>query len=130
MLTKVKNNAKNTNTFAGALRTALEELWAVYPHIKVMICGVIWRGLSIDGDTVTASSDDGAVGRLAPLKDYEEKLESVAQEYHVPFVPMYDHTNFNTHTWKQYFHATDATHPARNGRYVIAKRYAAFLAQI
>lgn len=124
------NNLKDTTTFGGAYRTALEELWSVYPHIKVVLCGCIWRGLSIVDGELVSDTDDGAGSRLAPLKDYEEKIKSVAEEYHVPFIPMYDNTSFNKYTWKQYFHTTDATHPARKGRYVIAKRYAEFLAGV
>lgn len=120
----------NTDTFGGAYRTALETLWAKYPNIKVMIFGVIWRGISISGGQITGDSDDGKHGRNWYLREFEEKAGEICQQYHVPFVPMYDYTNFNRYTWTAYFGPTDATHPKAEGRYVMARRYASFIRQL
>ena len=125
-------NLKDTDTIGGALRTALETLWATYPHIKVMICGPVWRGGPISGGELDYDSDDHVNARDKYLKDYSDKEKDVAKEYHVPFVEMYDQTNFNKFTWKQYFpsSASNAVHPNAKGRYVIAKRYSQFLAEM
>lgn len=127
-----ENNLKNTDTFGGALRTALETLWSVYPNIKVMIFGTIWRGGTITDQELNYDSDNrpNSIGKY--LIEYEQKLKSVAEEYHVPFVPMYNYTNFNRYTWKSYFstNSSNALHPTYPGRYVMAKRYAHFISQI
>lgn len=121
---------KSTDTFTGAFRTALETLWSVYPGIKVIAFGIVWRGLTISGGQITADSDDGKHGRLWYLREYEEAAQEVCSEYHVPFVPMYDYTNFNRYTWSVYFPNNDATHPNAQGRKVMAKRYAAHLIEL
>ena len=125
-------NLKDTNTLGGALRTALETLWATYPHIKVMICGVVWRGGTISDGSLSWESDTHTNGIGAYLEQYEEKEKAVAKEYHVPFVEMYNYTNINIHTWKNYFptSGSNATHPNAKGRYVMARRYAQHLAEL
>ena len=122
-------NPMSTDTFMGAYRTILETLWETYPHIKVLAFGVVWRALSSSAGEVTADSDDGKHGRNWYLREFEEGIETVCNEYHVPFVPMYDYTNFNKYTWSNYF-GTDLTHPNAKGRFVMAKRYASFLMQL
>lgn len=124
------NNPKSTNTFTGALRTSLEELWSVYPHIKVIVFGIIWRGLTISNGQITGDTDDGKHGRDWYLYEYEEKLQEVCEEYHVPFVPMYNHIGFNRYNWSVYFPSTDGSHPNAVGRKAIAKRYAAHLIEL
>ena len=123
-------NPYNTDTFTGAIRTALQTLWSVYPNIKVMMFGVIWRGITISGGVVIGDSDDGRHGRQWYLKEYEDAAKDTCQEYHVPFVPMYDFTCFNRYTWSAYFPATDGTHPTASGRYVMSRRYAAHMLEI
>ena len=120
----------DTDTFTGAFRTALEDLWTVYPHIKVMAFGIIWRGITISGGQVTGDSDDGKHGRNWYLKEYEDAADDVCKEYHVPFVPMYDFTDFNKFTWSVYFPSSDGTHPNQEGRYVMSRRYAAHIAEL
>lgn len=126
------DNLMDTNTVAGALRTALETLWSVYPHIKVMICGPIWRGGTITDGTLSWDSDHHTNSVGLYLTQYGAIEEKVAKEYHVPFVEMYNHTNINIHTWKNYFpvNGSNATHPNANGRYTMARRYAQYLAEI
>lgn len=126
------DNLYDTDTIGGALRTALETLWTTYPHIKVLICGPVWRGGPISGGELDYDSDDHVNARNKYLKEYSDKERDVAKEYHAPFVEMYDYTNFNKFTWKNYFppSASNAVHPNAKGRYVIAKRYSQFLAEI
>ena len=126
------DNLMDTNTVAGALRTALQTLWSTYPHIKVMICGPVWRGGTITDGELNWDSDNHPNSIGLYLEQYSEIEEKVAKEYHVPFIEMYNHTNFNRYTWKNYFPVggTNATHPNANGRYVMARRYAQHIAEI
>lgn len=116
----------DTDTFGGAWRTALKTLFEKYPNIKVMIFGPIWRGGTITNGELDYDSDNHVNVRNAYLYEYSEKEESVAKEFHVPFVNMYDTICFNSYTWKSYFptSASNAVHPNANGRYVMSKRYA------
>lgn len=124
-------NAKDTDTIGGALRAALETLWGTYPNIKVMICGPTWLGGTISGGEINWDSDNHTNDIGKYLEQYSEKEANVAKEYHVPFLEMYNNTNFNRYTWKRYFptNGSNAIHPNATGRYVIAKRYAWMLAQ-
>lgn len=119
----------STDTFMGAYRTALETLLATYPHIKVLAFGVVWRALHVTDGVVDNDSDSANTGRNWSLRAYEEGADTVCKEYHVPFAPMYDYSEFNKFTWSNYF-GTDLTHPNAKGRYVMAKRYASFLTQL
>lgn len=125
------SNPKDTTTFGGAIRTALETLWATYPNIKVMICSPIWCGGTIsDGELVWDTDDhQNSIGKY--LKQYVDKEAQIASEYHTPYLEMYNNTTFNRFTWKKYFPTTgsNAIHPNANGRYVIARRYAWLLSQ-
>ena len=131
----VEDNASDSmdvNTIGGGLRTALETLWGVYPHIKVIVFGPTWIGGTITDGSLNWDADNRAnsIGKF--LFEYSEKEKEVAKEYHVPFVEMYNNTNFNSFTWRQYFpiNGSNAIHPNAYGRFNIAKRYASFLAQI
>ena len=127
------NNKMDTNAFSGALRTALETLWATYPNIKVMVCGVIWRGFFQQGSSTELSADSDTWRSSTTnlyLYQYEEMAKQVSEEYHVQFVEMYNYTGFNRHTWAPYFQNGDATHPNAIGRKVIAKRYATHLIEL
>ena len=121
------DNLKDTNTFGGAYRMALETLWSLYPRIKVVICSPIWRGMNT---TSTPVLDGDDIMRKAYLKDYVAKCEEIAKEYHVPFLNMYN-TNFNKFTWDGLFvDSGHATHPNAIGRLIMARRYAWFLKQM
>lgn len=125
------SNPKDTNTIGGAFRTALETLWATYPNIRVMICSPIWCGGTISGGELLWDTDNHQNDIHKYVIEYVEKEEQVAKEYHVPFLEMYNNTNFNRHNWKRYFPSTgsNAIHPNANGRYVMARRYAWFMSQ-
>lgn len=126
------SDTHDTNTTGGAFRVALETLWNTYPHIKVMICGPTWIGGTINSGALAWDSDNhqNSIGKY--LEEYSELERAVAREYHVPFVEMYNFTNFNSHTWKNYFPSSgsNAIHPNAKGRFVMAKRYAEHLAAL
>ena len=123
-------NLYDTGTFCGAFRTALETLWAIYPHIKVILFSPIWRGIVTTSGVLDAETNTSKEGRPYYLWEYAEKLEELSKEYNVPYADMYYALSFNKFTWKTFFPLNDATHPNAIGREAIAKKYAWCLASI
>ena len=120
----------STDTFTGALRTAIETLLTAYPHIKVAVCAPIWRGIVTQSGVLDDDTDTSKATRQWYLNDYREKAKAISDEYHALYIDAYQGLNFNKFTWKNYFPLNDATHPNATGRQVIAKKYAYCLASI
>lgn len=112
----------NTKSFAGALRYSIETLLAKYPHLRIFICSQTFR-FFLTGGELSGTSDDYTNADGVKLTDFVEKTESVAKEYHLPYINNYD-IGLNVHNRSYYFSATDGTHPLTSGLHIIAENMA------
>ena len=117
------NNAKDTNTFAGALRYSVEKLLTAYPHLKIFVCSQTYRFWMDASNAFTEDSDTKTNGNGVKLTDFVEKTEEVAKAYHLPYINNYD-IGMNKYNRSQYFPATDGTHPLTTGCHLIAAHIA------
>ena len=119
-----QDNSHDVGSFAGAIRYSVEKLLGAYPHLKIFICGQVFR-FWIDSKTgeVTNTSDTRLNANGDKLTDFIEKTEEVAKEYHIPFIDNYN-IGFNFFNRSRYFSATDGSHPLPEGMRMIAANMA------
>ena len=113
-----ENNALDTTTIAGALRYSIETILGAYPAIKIVVLSLIYRVKLSDG-TFEKDSDTWTNWRGISIPDINEKLKSVAQEYHIQFIDNYN-MGFNKLTYTTYY--GDTTHPNSIGLDRLARR--------
>jgi hypothetical protein len=111
-----------TASFGGALRYFLEKIWSVYPNIRVLIGGIIWRGNPVDGELTTWSDKWYKDDKL--IQDYNEVAKAIAETYHIPHLDMYNNMGCNHLNWRNFFNSGDATHPNDRGLTFMSKLYA------
>ena len=116
------NPMGTTASFGGALRYFLEKLWSVYPHIRVVIGGIIWRGNPEKGVLTTWSDKWFKDGKL--IQDYNAVAKSIAESYHIPHLDMYNNLGCNHLNWLNFFDSGDGTHPNDKGLTFMSKLYA------
>lgn len=118
------DNSHDTSAFAGALRYSIETLLTAYPHLKIVVCSQTWRFWMDASGVFTEDSDTRTNENGVKLTEFVEKTESVAKEYHLPYIDNYYATGFNKFNRSVYFSETDGTHPLTVGLHVIAANMA------
>ena len=116
------NTPKDTTTYLGAARYALETLWGAYPHLKILLLTPIyryWNDADIDSDEKLFGSRH--------FYAFGDALIEFAQDYKTPAVDLYRTLGFNKFTRGYYFPASDGTHPNELGRELIGSKIAAKL---
>ena len=119
----VKEDAKDTTSFAGALRYSVETLLNAYPHLKIFVCSQTYRFWMDESNVFTEDSDTYTNIDGEKLTDFVAKTEEVAKEYHLPYINNYD-IGMNKYNRSLYFPATDGTHPLTTGCHLIAQHIA------
>ena len=120
----------DTSTFAGSLRYSIEKILTKYQHLKIVLLAPTWRFFATDG-VYTGDSDTYTNGNGFTLIHFVNKMESVAEEYHLNFINNYQDLGVNYYNRLQYFSAADGTHHniygrKHLGRYIGARLSAMF----
>ena len=110
----------STNTVLGSLRYAITKILTAYPHIKLILLTPIYRYFNDEG----VDSDNKTFGGKA-FTDWGEGIISVAKEYKIPFIDMYNTLGINSINRIYYFPASDGTHPNAKGLALIGGKIAA-----
>ena len=103
--------------FEESLRYALKTLLSAYPHLKIIVVSPMWRWFPKDGAYSYCSDDEqskNANGDMLP--DFVTACESVAKEFHIPYLDTYYELGINKYNYSYYFGSSDGTHPNLNGR--------------
>ncbi|WP_050698172.1 SGNH/GDSL hydrolase family protein [Anaeromassilibacillus senegalensis] len=111
---------KDTTTYLGACRYALEKLWAAYPNLKVLLLTPIYRYWN---DTQTDSDDKTFTGGKH-LYEFGDGLLQVAADYKTPAVDLYRTLGINKINRAYYFPVGDGTHPNDLGRALLGEKIA------
>lgn len=109
-----------TKTFLGSLRYSITKILTAYPNIKLILLTPIYRYFNDEG----VDSDNKTFGGKA-FTDWGEGIISVAKEYKVPFIDMYNTLGINSINRTYYFPASDGTHPNAKGLALIGGKIAA-----
>ncbi|WP_050698651.1 SGNH/GDSL hydrolase family protein [Anaeromassilibacillus senegalensis] len=112
------NNPKDTTTYLGAARYALEKLWGAYPNLKILLLTPIfryWDNEYIDSDEKTFSD-----GRH--FYEFGDALIQLARGYKIPAVDMYRTLGINRFNRTHYFPPNDGTHPNETGRTLLGEK--------
>jgi lysophospholipase L1-like esterase len=107
----------DTNTIGGALRYSIETLLTAFPFLKIVIVSLAWR-CRTSGGVITIDSDTDTNARGNTVLEINALLKSIADEYHLAFVDVYNNTSFNRKTFLANFQ--DEIHPGFNGRKTMA----------
>ena len=108
-----ENNAFDTSTYCGGLRYAIKNLLQKYPNITIILLSPIYRYWSDSADYSTVDRDSDSRENTLNLKliDYVNAMQSVADEYHVPFFNNYNGFGLNQYTAPTWLR--DGTHLTR-----------------
>lgn len=120
---KNDENEFDTDTFEGALRYALKELYTKNPLLRINVCTPLYRFVW-SGGNVTDDSDTKTNTIGLKLTDYITSLENVCAEFHAQVIDLYNETGFNKYTAGAYFPSDDGTHPNIAGRELVGKKIA------
>ncbi|WP_050698596.1 SGNH/GDSL hydrolase family protein [Anaeromassilibacillus senegalensis] len=111
---------KDTTTYLGAARYALEKLWMAYPNLKVLLLTPIyryWPDASQDSDEKTFTGGKH-------LYEFGDGLIEVAKAYKTPAVDLYRKLGINKVNRSYYFPVGDGTHPNDLGRALLGEKIA------
>lgn len=110
-------NLKDTTYYAGALRHSIETLLMQYPNIRIVIVTPMWRCWLDESDNYAFlyDSDTNEISGQK-LTDFVEKAVSVANEYHIRCLDMYNGVGINKFTRLSFFDVNDGTHHNAAGR--------------
>lgn len=104
-------------TYVGAMRTAIEELQAAYPELRIVLVSPTYAWYRFTGEE-SATYDLGQ-GRL---EEYVEKQSRIAEEYGLAWVDLY-HDLYILGEGEDYYRYTeDGLHPNEYGRGLMADR--------
>jgi lysophospholipase L1-like esterase len=120
---KNDENEFDPDTFEGALRYALKELYTKNPLLRINVCTPLYRFVW-NGGNVTDDSDTKTNTIGLKLTDYITSLENVCAEFHAQVIDLYNETGFNKYTAGAYFPSDDGTHPNIAGRELVGKKIA------
>ena len=117
------NDKYDKDTFEGAIRTALEVIYAANPAIRVFVCTPVYRFSWSSGEVV---NDSDTVTNTLGLKltDYVQAIKSVCEEYHTPVIDLYSNMGFCKFTAVEYYPINDGVHPNEKGRQKIGESIA------
>ena len=87
------------------------------------MCGQTFRFWINSTTGVITTSDVRLNGNGAKLEQFVEKTKLLTEEYHLPFVDLYN-VGMNIHNRTRYFTDTDGTHPLPEGLRMIAGKMA------
>ena len=111
---------KDTTTYLGACRYALEKLWAAYPNLKVLLLTPIYRYWN---DTQTDSDEKTFTGGKH-FYEFGDGLLQVAADYKTSAVDLYRTLGINKINRAYYFPVGDGTHPNDLGRALLGEKIA------
>lgn len=117
-----------TDTFYGALKTLCETLLTKYPQKVIFFTTPIKRAQPFEtgGDPTTPTSVN-ANGKT--LMEYADIIKEVCAYYSIPVLDMYRESGLNPHLAAQQSLFDDVlTHPTDDGRKIMARRVAGWLA--
>lgn len=114
---------KDTTTYLGACRYAMEKLWTAYPNLKIMLLTPIYRYWP---DTQQDSDEKTFTGGKH-LYEFGDGLIEVAKAYKTPTVDLYRTLGINKINRAYYFPVGDGTHPNDLGRALLGEKVAAKL---
>lgn len=101
------NDKYDDSTYLGAFRKAVEELWTVYPNIKILPITPVYRWFT---STTDSDNTPKAISGLY-LYQYAEALKQVSKEYHLHCLDFYYESGINRANRDNYFYSNDGTHP-------------------
>ncbi len=117
-----EKNDKDTTTFGGALRRAVELLRKTNPHIRIVLVTPTYSWLVDGGLTCEEFNGGGGI-----LEEYVETELAIARECGVDVIDLY-HDVFPHETWEDWgIYTFDGVHPNEAGRALIAKKIAEYL---
>ena len=79
------NNNLDITTLLGATRYSIKKLFENYPLLKIILIGTAWRTVP-NGNPPEEDTNSAGIY----VSQYVEGLRSVANEFHIPFIDMYD----------------------------------------
>lgn len=100
------------NTYIGSLRTAIEKLQEAYPDATIALMA----------PNVTTDYDNGSIPRSEEggiFSDYVEVLDTLSQEYNLPFYNTYAELDINASNTREYL--ADGCHPLERTRFLMAQ---------
>lgn len=113
----------DVNTYAGALRWAVEYFRENYPDLRIVLIGQTYcqfYSYGIVEDDSDTKNPGGGVGT-----DYVEAVRQIAKEYDLLFINQYEELPINE--WNGKLYLEDATHLNEKGRMEYAKIVAEYL---
>ncbi len=115
-----EQNPKDTLTYCGGFRYAIEKLLTAFPQIRVFTCTPIFRTRLDENHQVIEYSDTWANGNGKKLFEFAAALKDLSSEYNIKCIDNYYETCFNKLNRTIYYRTNDGTHPNEAGRKVIA----------
>lgn len=110
------DNPYNTYTFAGALRSAVENLRAVNPDVKIILVTPTYSWYRDEQLTCEEYNPGGGV-----LAEYVDREWELAKELGIEFVDIY-HDFYRHDEWSDWeIYTNDGLHPNETGRRMIAE---------
>ena len=100
-----ENNRKDVTTYCGALRYGIEKLLAKYPHIQICLFSPPVKMLGSNNENI---SDTTPNNKGNYIKDFCNAMNSVADEYHLPYFNHHDNMGINDYNWRTFLR--DGTH--------------------
>lgn len=100
------------NTYAGALRTVIEQLQVSYPEAEILI---VTPGYITFYDCGTYLSSETS----RPLREYADEAVRVAQEYGLPYMDIYD--ALERYAREEEVLLPDGVHPSERGRFLLGR---------
>lgn len=108
-------------TYAGALRTAIENLQTAYPDATIVLMTPNFTANFDNGET--PQSENGGT-----LLDYIATMESISTEYGLPLYNSYDKLGIDSQNHFDYLQ--DGCHPNEATRFVMAKDLAKLMQEV
>lgn len=123
------NDKYDVKTFAGALRSSIEALKSAFPHVKIVLCGQLYRFWRDADGNFLSDSDTRVIGKHK-LSDFIEKTNEIANDYGLFFIDNYNGSGICKDNKDLCFSSTDGTHPMPYGRRLVAENMARELLKV
>lgn len=111
-------NLRDTNTFKGGGRVAIENLLTAYPHLQFVFITPPYRYWP-DFDNVDSDTSENSNGNRP--SDYGQAVIDLANEYNFPSINTLDNLGINAFNRDAYFLPADGTHFNELGTEKLAK---------
>lgn len=110
------------STYAGALRSSIEQFQETYPQMKVLLVTPTWCYVIREGKVLHGDQTDFGGGVLG---DYAQACRKIGEEYNIPVLDNYTESGISAATADQYL--SDGLHMNAAGQKLLAGRLADFI---